>query len=141
MGDPYQLKRFVIAQDAGAMYEGAVSELRRGRKIGHWMWFVFPQIAGLGYSATARKFAISSLKEAQAYLQHPVLGSRLMTCAQVLLGVKGKSAVEIFGSTDAMKLRSSMTLFMKAAPDQPMFRQVLVKYFQGSPDPNTIERL
>jgi uncharacterized protein (DUF1810 family) len=139
MEDPYQLERFVAAQDLN--YEKAVSELRTGRKIGHWMWFVFPQVTGLGHSLTSRKFAISSLAEAQAYLRHPLLGPRLIKCTQILIGIKGKSATEIFGSTDAMKLRSSMTLFMTAAPDEPVFREVLVKYFLGSPDQSTIVRL
>jgi uncharacterized protein (DUF1810 family) len=141
MDDPYQLERFVDAQDFNETYEQAVSELCEGRKIGHWMWFIFPQIAGLGYSPMSRKFAISSLAEAQAYLRHRVLGSRLTRCTQVLIGINGKSATEIFGSTDAMKLRSSMTLFMNAAPDDPIFREALAKYFHGSPDHSTLVRL
>jgi uncharacterized protein (DUF1810 family) len=146
MGDQYRLERFVDAQDKHykddiSYYETAVSELRTGRKIGHWMWFVFPQVKGLGYSSTSQIFAISSLTEAQAYLRHPPLGARLIKCAQILIDINGKSATEIFGSTDAMKLRSSMTLFMTAAPDEPVFREVLVKYFHGSPDQNTIDQL
>jgi uncharacterized protein (DUF1810 family) len=141
MTDPYQLERFVDAQDLNGMYERAVSELRSGQKVGHWMWFIFPQIAGLGISTTSQRFAISSLTEAQAYLRHPILGPRLTQCAQIVMGINGKSAGEIFGGIDAMKLRSSMTLFMSAAPDEPIFRAVLDKYFNGSPDKNTIGRL
>jgi uncharacterized protein (DUF1810 family) len=141
MNDPYQLGRFVDAQDLNGTYETAVSELRAGRKVSHWMWFVFPQVAGLGYSSMSRRFAISSLAEAQAYLRHPVLGARLTECAQILDGLEGKSAADIFGSVDAMKLHSSMTLFMTAAPDEPVFASVLAKYFGGSPDENTIARL
>lgn len=146
MGDQYRLERFLDAQDEHyeddiSYYEAAISELRAGRKIGHWMWFVFPQVTGLGYSSMTQIYAISSLTEAQAYLRHPALGTRLMKCAQILIDINGKSATEIFGSTDAMKLRSSMTLFMTAAPDEPVFREVLVKYFHGSPDQNTIDQL
>jgi uncharacterized protein (DUF1810 family) len=141
MEDPYRLQRFVDAQDRDETYETAVSELRTGRKMGHWMWFVFPQVEGLGYSQMSRKFAISSLAETQAYLQHPVLGPRLIKCTQILIGIKGKSATEIFGCTDARKLHSSMTLFMIAAPNEPVFREMLAKYFGGSPDQSTIVRL
>jgi uncharacterized protein (DUF1810 family) len=141
MTDPYQLKRFVDAQDSDGIYGQAVSELRAGRKVSHWIWFVFPQIAGLGHSAISRNYAISSLAEAQAYLQHPVLGPRLTACARILMGIDGKSATEILGAIDAMKLRSSMTLFMKAARDEPIFQNVLDKYYNGSPDPETIVRL
>jgi uncharacterized protein (DUF1810 family) len=139
--DPYQLERFVDAQDFNETYERAVSELRKGRKIGHWMWFIFPQIEGLSRSSMSRSFAISSLAEAQAYLRHPILGPRLIRCSEILIKINGKSAIDIFGPTDAMKLRSSMTLFMNAAPDQPMFKEVLAKYFHGSPDHSTIVRL
>jgi uncharacterized protein (DUF1810 family) len=131
----YHLERFVDAQDLNREYDRAVSELLAGQKMGHWMWFVFPQIAGLGHSSMSRKFAISSLTEAQAYLRHPILGPRLFKCSQMVMGIDGKSA------TDAMKLRSSMTLFMSAAPDEPIFRAVLDKYFNGSADENTIDRL
>jgi uncharacterized protein (DUF1810 family) len=136
MEDPYRLERFVTAQEQH--YRAAVSELRTGQKTGHWMWFIFPQAAGLGRTSTSRQFAISSLSEAQAYLRHPVLGSRLIECARILTGITGKSATEIFGSLDAMKLRSSMTLFMMAAPDEPVFAEVLAKYFDGAPDQRTI---
>ena len=137
MDDPYDLERFVAAQDAGGTFGRAVAELRAGRKVSHWMWFVFPQIAGLGRSAMAREFAISSLVEAQAYLRHPVLGPRLAAAAEVLTGVAGRSAEQIFGGLDAQKLRSSMTLFHRADPAEPVFAQVLSQYFDGQPDPAT----
>jgi uncharacterized protein (DUF1810 family) len=137
MEDPYGLQRFVAAQDADGTFERAVAELRSGRKVSHWMWFVFPQIAGLGRSPMAQQFAISSLDEAQAYLRHPVLGPRLTTAAQVLTGVAGRSAEQIFGGLDAQKLRSSITLFHRADPAEPVFAQVLSQYFDGQPDPST----
>lgn len=137
MDDPYGLRRFEIAQDDGDTYETAVSELREGRKVGHWMWFVFPQIAGLGHSSMARTYAISSLAEAKAYLAHPVLGPRLIQCASIIEGLRGRTAQEIFGATDAMKLRSSMTLFARAAPDNPLFQGVLDLYFDGILDDRT----
>jgi uncharacterized protein (DUF1810 family) len=140
MEDPYRLERFVAAQDDGS-YRDAVAELRAGRKTSHWMWFIFPQVAGLGRSAVAQHFAISSVGEAQAYLRHLVLGPRLRECAQILAGLDGKSADQILGSVDAMKLRSSMTLFMTAAPDEPVFREVLDKYFGGAADQLTLDRL
>jgi uncharacterized protein (DUF1810 family) len=141
MEDPYRLERFVQAQDRGGTYETAASELRNGLKVNHWIWFVFPQVAGLGHSSMSKEFAISSLAEARAYLRHPVLGPRLIECTKILMGISGKSAVDILGNIDAMKLRSSMTLFMNAAPDEPAFREVLAKYFDGSPDQETIARL
>lgn len=113
MNDPYRLRRFENAQNQGT-YEAAVTELRAGRKASHWMWFIFPQIAGLGHSSMSRTYAISSLSEAEAYLTHPVLGPRLIECARILTGLTGRTAEEIFGATDAMKLRSSMTLFARA---------------------------
>ena len=140
MADPYQLERFVVAQDEGS-YRAAVAELRAGRKTSHWMWFIFPQVAGLGRSAAAQHFAISSLDEAQAYLRHPVLGPRLRECVQLLAALDGKSADQILGGVDAMKLRSSLTLFMAAAPDEPLFRDVLAKYFGGAADQLTLDRL
>jgi uncharacterized protein (DUF1810 family) len=140
MDDPYGLQRFVAAQDDGGTYVAAVNELRAGRKRSHWMWFVFPQVAGLGQSPTSRRYAISSLDEARAYLEHPVLGSRLRECAGILSELEGHSAQEIFGGIDAMKLRSSMTLFARADPDRPEFRRVLEIYFGGDPDATT-ERL
>jgi uncharacterized protein (DUF1810 family) len=140
MGDRYELERFVAAQDAGGTYERAVRELRDGRKMSHWMWFVFPQIAGLGMSEMSRTFAISSLAEATAYVEHPVLGPRLLECTSILAAGPEMRAEEIFGSVDAQKLRSSMTLFMRAAPGQPLFPHVLDRYFDGQPDPLTEQR-
>ena len=139
--DRYNLRRFVAAQDAGRTHDHALEELRRGRKTSHWMWFVFPQIAGLGYSPTARTYAITSLGEARAYLAHPVLGPRLAECAAILAGLRGRTAEQIFGEIDAMKLGSSMTLFMRAAPDEPVFRQVVDQYFGGVPDSATEQRI
>jgi uncharacterized protein (DUF1810 family) len=141
MDDPYDLQRFVTAQDAGRSYDQAAAELRRGRKTSHWMWFVFPQVAGLGRSPVAQLYAISGLAEAQAYLAHPVLGPRLVECAAIVAGLSGRTAEQVFGGIDALKLRSSMTLFLRAAPDQPAFRQVLDQYFGGEPDPATDQRL
>jgi uncharacterized protein (DUF1810 family) len=141
MDDPYDLQRFVAAQDAGRSYDQAAAELRRGRKTSHWMWFVFPQVAGLGRSPVAQLYAISGLAEAQAYLAHPVLGPRLVECAAIVAGLSGRTVEQIFGGIDALKLRSSMTLFLRAAPDQPAFRQVLDQYFGGEPDPATDQRL
>ena len=139
MADPYNLGRFERAQRS--TYASAVEELRAGRKRSHWMWFVFPQIAGLGRSATAREFAITSLDEARAYLAHPVLGPRLRESAGILAELSGRSADEVFGAIDAMKLRSSMTLFARAAPDEPVFAQVLDRYFGGVADEQTDARL
>jgi uncharacterized protein (DUF1810 family) len=116
MDDPYDLERFVDAQDADGTYERAVGELRAGHKTSHWMWFVFPQILGLGQSEFSRTFAISSVDDAEAYLRHPVLGPRLLECAGILAAAGGSSAERIFGTVDAKKLHSSMTLFMRAAP-------------------------
>jgi uncharacterized protein (DUF1810 family) len=141
MATTWDLQRFVDAQDAGGTHDRAVGELRGGRKTSHWMWFVFPQIAGLGRSATSRRYAISSLEEARAYLEHPVLGPRLRECAGVVAGLEGRTAEEVFGIVDAQKLRSSMTLFMRAAPDEPVFARVIERYFEGRPDPATDERL
>jgi uncharacterized protein (DUF1810 family) len=139
--DPYDLERFVAAQDAGGTYKRAIAELQQGRKTSHWMWFVFPQIAGLGQSPTARTYAISSVAEARAYLAHPVLGPRLAQCAALVCGVPDRSAEQIFGGIDALKLRSSMTLFLHADPTAPVFRQVLDQYFGGNPDPATEQRI
>ena len=139
MADPYNLGRFERAQRS--TYASAVEELRAGRKRSHWMWFVFPQIAGLGRSATAREFAISSLDEARAYLAHPVLGPRLRESAGILAELSGRSADEVLGPIDAMKLRSSMTLFARAAPEEPVFAQVLDRYFGGVADEQTDARL
>jgi uncharacterized protein (DUF1810 family) len=138
----HDLTRFVEAQDEHGTYDRALAELRDGRKASHWMWFVFPQIAGLGSSATAQRFAIASLEEARAYVAHPVLGPRLVAAARALADLAGeRSAEAILGGVDALKLRSSMTLFARAAPDEPVFGQVLDRYFDGRPDPATEERL
>jgi uncharacterized protein (DUF1810 family) len=134
------LERFVRAQESAGTYQHAVAELRRGRKTSHWMWFVFPQIAGLGRSAMALAYAIDNLAEAQAYLAHPVLGPRLVECAELVASHRGLSAEQIFGGIDAIKLRSSMTLFAHAAPDQEVFGQVIEQYFEG-PDPETERRI
>jgi uncharacterized protein (DUF1810 family) len=135
--DPYRLSRFVAAQDAGGTYTRAVDELTAGRKTTHWMWFIFPQIAGLGQSLTSRKFAITSLDEARSYLEHPVLGPRLVQCARILTANRHRSASQIFGAVDAQKLRSSMTLFMRAGPDEPVFGEVLDHFFKGRGDAST----
>ncbi len=140
MSDPHQLARFVDAQDQGGVFERAVAELRAGDKRGHWMWFVFPQIAGLGRSPMAQRYAISSLDEARAYLDHDVLGPRLLQCAEIVGDLEGRTATEVFGSVDAMKLRSSMTLFARADPNNPVFGRVLSVYFGGVADEVT-ERL
>ena len=134
------LERFVTAQDSGGTYQRAVTELRKGRKTSHWMWFIFPQIAGLGRSAMAQAYAISDLTEARAYLAHPVLGPRLLECAEIVAAHRGLSAEHIFGGIDAIKLRSSMTLFARADPDQAIFRQVIDQYFEGL-DPETERRV
>jgi uncharacterized protein (DUF1810 family) len=136
--DAFSLQRFVDAQDARSTYDAAVRELRGGRKETHWMWFVFPQISGLGHSATAQHFAISGLDEARAYLAHPVLGPRLIEAAGVVAELPGTDPVAVFGHVDAMKLRSSMTLFALADPDEPVFRAVLDRYFGGQQDATTL---
>jgi uncharacterized protein (DUF1810 family) len=128
------LERFVDAQNSGGTYDRALAELRAGRKVSHWMWFVFPQRAGLGQSAMSQEYAIESPEEARAYVEHPVLGPRLVECAEALLTHEDKSAEEIMGQIDAVKLRSSMTLFALAAPEQPIFAQVLDRYFDGAAD-------
>ena len=139
MDDPHDLQRFVDAQ--APVIERARAELAQGRKRGHWMWFVFPQIAGLGNSAMAQRYAIRSLDEARAYLAHPVLGPRLEDCTRLALAVEGRTASDIFGWPDDMKFRSSMTLFAQAAPDNPVFAAALGKYFDGEPDQETLKRL
>ena len=137
----FDLERFVRAQDDGGTYEAAVAELRSGRKRSHWMWFVFPQVAGLGRSGMAQRFAISGLDEARAYLDHPVLGRRLVESARVLTGLDTADPVAVFGPVDAQKLRSSMTLFAVAAPEEPVFRGVLDHWFAGVEDEATTSRL
>ena len=141
MDDRYDLGRFVQAQNAAGTYDQVVPELREGQKVSHWMWFIFPQIAGLGRSETARHYAISSMDEALAYLAHPVLRPRLLECTGIVAMLSRRSAAEIFGMLDAQKLRSSMTLFKLAAPDEPAFAQVLDVYFDGQEDEATAQRL
>ncbi|HEY1185119.1 MAG TPA: DUF1810 domain-containing protein [Bryobacteraceae bacterium] len=133
------MRRFLDAQDP--VYAQVCSELRAGRKRSHWMWFIFPQIQGLGYSPLAKKFAISSVDEAKAYLDHPILGARLKELCRLVNRVEGRSIEEIFGYPDDLKFRSSMTLFAHAASDDQIFRDALEKYFNGEDDPATVERL
>ncbi len=135
--DPFNLQRFVAAQDAGGTYATAIDELRRGRKTSHWMWFIFPQMAGLGSSDMSRRYAIHSLAEARAYLQHPVLGPRLIECATTVVRSQAHSAEDMFGGIDTQKLQSSMTLFHRADPQQAVFQQVLDRYFDGRRDPRS----
>jgi uncharacterized protein (DUF1810 family) len=137
MGEGH-LERFIDAQDSGETYERALAELRAGRKTSHWMWFVFPQIAGLGRSEMSQRYAIDSRKEARAYLDHPVLGPRLIESCEALLSHRGKSAEQILGGIDAIKLRSSMTLFARANPGAEVFQQVLDRYFDGDADAATV---
>jgi len=137
--DPYDLQRFVDAQNP--VYHRVRAELRTGRKQTHWMWFIFPQIAGLGHSAMAQRYAISSAAEARAYLDHPVLGQRLRECTRMVLAVEGRSAHDILGSPDDMKFRSCLTLFAHTAPEEPVFRDALEKYFEDKFDPLTVEKL
>jgi uncharacterized protein (DUF1810 family) len=139
--DPAGLQRFVDAQDAGGTYDAALRELRAGRKATHWMWFVFPQLAGLGRSATARHYALSGVEQARDYLAHPVLGPRLRECATAITALGTPDPVAVLGSVDALKLRSSMTLFAAAAPSEPVFRAVLDRCFDGQDDPVTLELL
>lgn len=148
--DPFQLDRFVRAQDAGNVVEQALAEVRAGHKRSHWMWFVYPQIAGLGGSPMARRYAIGGLPEARAYLRHPVLGPRLLAAAQAAATTPGRSAEAVFGGIDAMKLRSSMTLFVRAAADADgpwgpevdrAGRAVLDRFFAGEQDPATVRLL
>ena len=137
--DPYDLARFVKAQHG--VYEQALRELQAGRKRTHWMWFIFPQIAGLGRSPTAQHYAISGLDEARAYLRHPELGQRLRTCTAAVLTLSGRSAYEIFGPPDDVKFRSSMTLFGRADPAIPEFAKALAVFFEGKEDPGTLAQL
>ena len=137
--DPFDLNRFVLAQ--ADHYERALAELKAGRKRSHWMWYVFPQIDGLGSSSMARTYAIRSIAEARAYLDHPVLGPRLVECAEALLGVEGRTATEILGSPDDMKLKSSATLFASVTPTDSVFARLLDGYYQGERDGKTIQLL
>jgi uncharacterized protein (DUF1810 family) len=137
--DPYSLSRFINAQET--IYESVLAELRSGQKRSHWMWFIFPQIEGLGHSPTSKYYAIKSLDEAREYLNHPILGSRLVECAEIILGIEGRTASEIFGFPDDLKLRSCMTLFSCAAEADSMFDRVLEKYFDGKQDNETLKLL
>jgi len=139
MDDPYLLRRFVDAQEP--VYRRVLAELRQGRKQSHWMWFIFPQIKGLGHSAMATKFAISSREEAKAYLEHPLLGKRLRECTQLVTSVEGRSIADILGHPDDLKFRSSMTLFASVAADNKEFTTALKKFYGGEFDSATLERL
>jgi uncharacterized protein (DUF1810 family) len=137
--DPFDLERFVTAQ--AGVYERALGELQAGQKRSHWMWYIFPQVAGLGFSSMAQRYAIQSREEAQCFLNHPLLGARIAECAQALLSLNGRTAGQILGSPDDLKLRSSMTLFARVGPPGSVFRRVLDKYFNGEEDPKTVEFL
>jgi uncharacterized protein (DUF1810 family) len=137
--DPFHLERFIDPQDR--VISDVRAELGRGRKTSHWMWFIFPQIAGLGRSAMAERYAIGSLEEARAYLAHPVLGPRLLECTRLMLGTPSRTAREILGTPDDLKFRSSMTLFRIAAPQESLFASALERYFDAAPDPLTLEHL
>jgi uncharacterized protein (DUF1810 family) len=137
--DPYDLNRFVQAQER--CYEQALSEVKNGRKRSHWMWYIFPQFYGLGFSPTSRQYSIKSIAEAEAYLRHPVLGPKLMECAEAALGVEGRSAHDIFGSPDDWKPRSCATLFAFVLPAGSVFHRLLETYFHGEPDPKTLRLL
>ena len=139
MTDPFNLKRFVDAQDP--VLQSVRSELQRGSKQGHWIWFIFPQLKGLGSSSTATYYGIASRAEAEAFVKHPVLGPRLLECTQLVTSVEGRSIEAILGGIDAMKFRSSMTLFRTVSPDQEVFARALQKYFDGEPDPLTVKLL
>lgn len=139
MEDRFNLERFVEAQQG--VYEGVLAELRSGRKRSHWMWFIFPQIRGLGRTSTSQLYAISGLDEAVAFLDHPILGRRLRECTALANAIPSSSAREVFGSPDDLKFRSSMTLFAQAAADKAVFFQALEKYFGSAPDPLTLQRL
>ena len=139
MDDQYNLHRFIEAQEP--VYPAVIEELQRGRKSSHWMWFIFPQIIGLGESAMARQYAIRSAQEARAYLDHPVLGERLLTCTGLVIKVTGRTAMKIFGYPDELKFRSSMTLFDAVDDNIPVFAQALIKYFDGEPDQLTLDIL
>lgn len=141
MKDPFELQRFVDAQDGDGVYPHALRELREGRKRTHWMWFVFPQLAGLGRSATAQRYALSGTAEASAYLEHPVLGDRLLECVNALLALDTSDPIAIFGDVDAAKLRSSMTVFDQFSPSESAFMRVLQQYFGGEPDTATLDLL
>ena len=132
---PFDLERFVVAQEAA--FEGALRELRQGQKTGHWIWFIFPQLAGLGRSEMSQRYGIESVGEARAYLDHPVLGPRLRECVSTVLATSGSTAEQIFGSLDAKKVRSSMTLFHRAAPGDPLFTEMLERWYGSVADQAT----
>ncbi len=136
MPNNYNLNRFLEAQES--TYKTALSEIRNGRKLSHWMWFIFPQVSGLGLSETSKFYAIKNIDEAIAYLNHPVLGKRLLEVSEALLSIEGRTANQIFGSPDDMKLKSSMTLFAVASGEASVFQQVLDKYFNGAKDTKTL---
>ena len=137
--DPYDLTRFVRAQEHD--YEQALSEIRSGRKRTHWMWYIFPQLDGLAFSSTSKHYSIKSLAEAKAYLDHSLLGPRLLESAEAVLRLEGRSATEIFGSPDDLKLRSCATLFARVSPRDSVFHQLLTKYYGGEPDGRTLQLL
>ena len=137
--DPHDLGRFVSAQAND--YERALAEIRAGKKRSHWIWYIFPQIEGLGYSSMSHRYSIKSLEEARAYLAHPLLGRRLVECAEAALSVEGRSASEIFGSPDDMKLKSCATLFAKVTPPDSVFARLLDRFFEGEHDGKTLQLL
>ena len=138
-GDPYNLDRFLRAQEDD--YQQVLSEIQSGRKRSHWMWYIFPQYDGLGFSWTSKQYAIKSIAEAEAYLSHLVLGPRLVECMEAVIRINGKSAFEIFGSPDDMKLRSCATLFACVSPSGSVFERLLARYYKGVPDSNTLQLL
>ncbi len=137
--DPHDLSRFVRAQQG--VYERALAELQSGQKRSHWMWYIFPQLDGLGFSATTKRYAIKSIEEAKAYLAHPLLGPRLLECAEAVLGIEGRSAIMILGSPDDWKLRSCATLFALVSPPGSVFDRLLAKYYADERDPKTLQLL
>jgi uncharacterized protein (DUF1810 family) len=137
--DPFHLNRFLQAQQND--YGSALAEIRAGRKTAHWMWFIFPQFRGLGFSATSQHFAIKSLEEAESYLAHPILGPRLLECCEALMEIEGRTAQQIFGSPDDVKLKSCATLFARASAPDSVFERLLEKYFDGQSDAKTLELL
>ena len=139
MTDPYNLNRFVMAQEA--VYSDVVTELMQGRKSGHWIWFIFPQIAGLGHSPVSQRYSLSSIEEARAYNAHPILGPRLIECTNLVLAAKDRSVEQIFGALDALKFRSCMTLFSVADPENRIFQKAVDRCFEGEPDTLTLKAL
>ena len=135
MNDRFNLSRFIEAQEGD--YSDVLNELKRGKKAGHWIWYVFPQMASLGHSEMSEKYSISCINEARAYIGHPILGPRLVECTELVLAVEGKTAEQVFGSLDAMKFRSSMTLFLRVGEADSIYQHALSKYFDGEPDPET----